>query len=203
MTAPRVLVSGLSSAQELYRDSPASSRSSSPLPCTKALPSLPDDDAPPPFLEPYRDDPAAASEQPHTFVFHAIYPHRAASHTLNRHLQIQIPPYTDADPLASHDDDVPLAHLYPYPTEAPPSYNTVVRQSYRDTLIQHIPSHSISTSSTSADTDLETGVELERADDMRFGVERVVAMLVVALVLLLISGVMAWWVIRGDFDMGS
>jgi hypothetical protein len=84
------------------------------------------------------------------------------------------------------DDDVPLAHLYPYPTEAPPSYSVAVRQSYRDTLIAHIPTNS----NVSAETDEEAGVDREYHDDVRFKVEKLVAAIIVSLILLVLTGLM-------------
>ena len=99
--------------------------------------------------------------------------------------QIFFPPYTDAPRSDEDPDDVPLAHLYPYPTEAPPSYYVAVQQSYRDTLISHIPT----TSNMSPETDEEEAVDRDYSDDVRFKVERVVAALVVAFILMTITAV--------------
>lgn len=45
--------------------------------------------------------------------------------------------------------------------------------------------------------DPESGEVLHRTDDVRHGVEKVVAMFVVALVLLVLSGVLAWLAFGG------
>jgi len=82
------------------------------------------------------------------------------------------------------DEDVPLAHLLLYPRDAPPAYSTVVRQSYRETLLQHIPRHPVV-----VDLDEEAGLERIRADDVRFEVERIVAMAVV-IALLVLAGLL-------------
>jgi hypothetical protein len=98
-------------------------------------------------------------------------------------VQTYFPPYTDAVPGAEDNDDVPLAHLYPYPTEAPPAYNVAVRQSYRDTLISHIPSNP----NLSPDADEEAGVEMDYYDDNRFKIERVVAAMILSVILMVIT----------------
>lgn len=82
------------------------------------------------------------------------------------------------------DDDVPLAQLLLYPRDAPPAYSTVVWQSYRETLLQHIPRHPVV-----AEMDEEAGFEIIRADDVSFKVERIVAMAVV-MALLVLAGLM-------------
>lgn len=46
------------------------------------------------------------------------------------------------------------------------------------------------------DWDRETG-EMERADDVRHDIEKVVAMFVVAVALLVVSAVMGWLIIMG------
>ena len=108
----------------------------------KPLPDLPSH-APPAVdhFEPYRDDPESPEHAP-VPASPALQPCRAISAPQPQpqsHAQPQFPfvPYTDAEP--DDSDDVPLAHLYPYPTEPPPSYYVAVRGPYRDTLIQHIP----------------------------------------------------------------
>ncbi|KAF2795365.1 hypothetical protein K505DRAFT_336111 [Melanomma pulvis-pyrius CBS 109.77] len=178
--------------QQPYRDSPASSRSSSPtsggrIPPPKPLPSLPTD-APPSFEETYRDEPSP---------FHIAAPHpqryRPTSEVLSRQAQ-HVTPYTDIP--EGDDDDVPLAHLYPYPTEAPPAYHIVVRQSYRDTLISHIPPNFTGL----PEADEEAGVERPQADDVRFSVERVVAGLIVSMVLVLITTLLVWHILSIYFN---
>jgi hypothetical protein len=119
-------------------------------------------------------------------------------------------PYTDTSPPHTPiADDVPLAHLLSthtyaqstefsiqsddalYPADAPPSYAIAVRQSYRDTLIQYIPS-SQHDSRVEEDEESQLGIDATRPDDVRYSVERIVAMFVVALLLLVVSGVLAW-----------
>lgn len=79
---------------------------------------------------------------------------------------------------------MPLAQLPLYHRDAPPAYSAVVWQSYRETLLQHIPRHSVV-----VDMDEEAGLEMLRADDVRFQVERVVAMAVV-MALLVLTGLL-------------
>lgn len=59
-----------------------------------------------------------------------------------------------------------------------------MRQSYRETLLQHIPRHPVV-----VDLDEEAGLERIRADDVRFEVERIVAMAVV-IALLVLAGLL-------------
>jgi hypothetical protein len=68
-----------------------------------------------------------------------------------------------------------------------------VRQthSYRDTLIQYIPSDERG-ASVVIEIDEESGEVISRTDDVRHSVEKVVAMFVVAGLLLILSGVLAW-----------
>lgn len=178
--------------QEPYRDSSASSRSSSIVPSdnrpptAKSLPSLPTD-APPSFEEVHCDEPSPSISTS------APRPRRYRStsdvHALNPQVQLHYTPYTDTP--ENDDDDVPLAHLYPYPTEAPPAYHVVVRQSHGDTLIAQIPTNFTGV----PEGDEEEARDLERADDVRFPVERVVVGLIVSMVLLLISCVLVWNVV--------
>lgn len=169
-----------------YLDSPPTSRPSSPsestersnAPPPKPLPSVPEQthDLP---EEPYRDEPLneeatqTASEQPRRY--------RRA-----RLEQTHFPPYTDNEDGTVDNDDVPLGYLYPYPTEAPPSYTVAVRQSFRDTLILHVPSNR----TTQASGDEEEGGEREYPDDVRFRVERVVGLFLAAFFLLGLSAVL-------------
>ena len=111
-------------------------------------------------------------------------------------------PYTDLSPPSSPDaDDVPLAqlisaHMYSeseddsYPGEAPPPYAIAVRQSFRDTLIQHIPRSQHD--AREIDEESEVGIEIARPDDVRYSVEKVVAMFIVAIILFMISGILGW-----------
>lgn len=100
--------------------------------------------------------------------------------------QTYFTPYTDAVQGAEDNDDVPLGYLYPYPTEAPPSYTVAVRQSFRDTLILHVPSNAGAPTSG----DEEEGADREFPDDVRFGVEKVVGMFLAAFLLLILSGIL-------------
>ncbi|KAH7339198.1 hypothetical protein BKA66DRAFT_507044 [Pyrenochaeta sp. MPI-SDFR-AT-0127] len=196
-----------------YSDTPADLRSPSPVSSDpsatlKPLPALPAQAPAYTEVAPYRDEPSVTESHPargHRPSLSLHLPHY-------QHHQIAYRPYTDLPspseaPSPSStidDDDVPLAHLllqsqaYPhpqaysievsYPLEAPPSYSVAVRQSYRDTLVLHIPrgppnQHQV---------DEESGVELARADDVRHSVEKVVAMFVVASLLLIISAVFGW-----------
>ncbi|EOA85221.1 hypothetical protein ACJQWK_06854 [Exserohilum turcicum] len=111
-------------------------------------------------------------------------------------------PYSDAwRPSSPDGDDVPLGqliitHMYAEPEddsyggEAPPPYAIAVRQSFRETLIQHIP-HS-QHEAGEVDEESEVGIEIARPDDVRYSVERMVAMVVVAIILFVISGILAW-----------
>ncbi|KAF2715637.1 hypothetical protein K504DRAFT_358727, partial [Pleomassaria siparia CBS 279.74] len=100
-------------------------------------------------------------------------------------------PYTDT-PSAHSEDDVALAHLYPYPTEAPPAYHVVVRQSYRDTVVAHIPTNF---TGWPENTDEEAARDIEEADEARFTVERVIAGLIVSMILVLIAALMVWHIL--------
>lgn len=177
-----------SNSHEPYRDTPISPRASSPA--LSSRPSTPEAQTsipaePPSSIdEPYRDDPSAAAQLALVPSL-CPQPYRAAPDAMPA--PVFFPPYSDSE----NDDDVPLAHLYPYPTEAPPAYNVVVGQSYRDTLISHIPSGSYD----SRTSDEEAVVGQREADDLRFSIERIVAMIVVALVLLLITGIFVWQII--------
>lgn len=167
-----------------YLDSSPISRSSSPVttntaPFTKLAPSV-SSEAPVPPEEPYRDEPSASSEGVNTL------PPRPQRYHTNRVEQPHFPPYTDAIHSARDSDDIPLAYLYPYPTEAPPAYSIAVRQSYQDTLISHIPSNS----TVSAATDEEGGVEREYPNDGRYSMERTLARFIVAIFIFLLSGIL-------------
>ncbi|KAF2266459.1 hypothetical protein CC78DRAFT_531581 [Lojkania enalia] len=180
--------------QEPYRDSPVSSRASSPSTSgraspSKPLPSLPVASlAPTPSTsspgEPYRDDPLSDASNSNIT---APQPHRSRAARNHPHRRFCFPPYTDE--VFDSDDDVPLAHLYPYPTEAPPSYASAVVQSYRDTLIAHIPPNDPRI------LDEEVGIERDEPDDIRFSVERVLAKIIVALALVIITILLVWQVL--------
>ncbi|KAF1947531.1 hypothetical protein EJ02DRAFT_392024 [Clathrospora elynae] len=178
--------------------SPSSSDSSmtiKPLPAPPRLaPSYSDQ-------EPYLDEPATPP---------ANHDHTASPRPRNHSRHTPYRPYTDAPspPQTPNADDVPLAHLLlhtrshsiealhphnpPYPLEAPPSYAIAVRQSYRNTLIQHIARGQGPRDPVLVEVDEESGVELTRPDDVRHSIEKVVAMFIVATLLLIIAGVMGW-----------
>ncbi|KAF1976294.1 hypothetical protein BU23DRAFT_44778 [Bimuria novae-zelandiae CBS 107.79] len=191
------------STQEPYRDSPTSSRSSTPLSSSHTLPAKPPPllpvDASHEPLTPYRDQPSPTSPTPPLAVASPTpQRYRASTLTPNARLhlaeiQVFLPPYTDA-PQPANDDDVPLAQLYPYPTEAPPPYQIAVRESYRETLLQHIPSRSVSTVD-----DEESGVATAGADDERFDVEKVMAAIIVSMLLVVVASILALIAISG-FD---
>jgi hypothetical protein len=207
----RQLIILQNTATEPYRDSPARTRNTSST--HHASPSSSDSSAtikplpatPPPYAdeEPYRDDPSPPSE--------ATPPTRQTSsstHDRQSRCSLRYQPYTDSPPQTPDADDVPLAHLLSthtytqstqvshqpndalYPADAPPPYAIAVRQSYRDTLIQYIPRGQHA--SPDADEESQVGVDLLRPDDVRYSIEKIVAMFVVALLLLVVSGVLAW-----------
>ncbi|KAK7182523.1 hypothetical protein DPSP01_014115 [Paraphaeosphaeria sporulosa] len=190
-------------AQEPYRDSPSSSRSSM-LSCSrdqpaKPLPSLPLD-TPTELLndlEPYRDEPSAVSPTP-VPVDTAPSPQRyhspaerANARLRQAEIQVFYTPYTDA-PRAPNDEDVPLAQLYPYPTEAPPPYQIAVRDAFRETLAHHMPRYSESTI-----RDEEAAMERAQSDDVRFTVEKAVATIIVVMLLLVIASILALIAVSG------
>ncbi|KAH7066691.1 hypothetical protein BKA63DRAFT_425295, partial [Paraphoma chrysanthemicola] len=181
-----------------YLDSPSSSQPTSPTlrasPASsdttiKPLPALPPNAPAYSDTEPYQDD-------PHHIYSDAPAPHQSAPPTHHQHASSQqhqhTQPYTDATDIDT--DNIPLAHLLHlnaiYPTESPPSYSVAIRetQTHRDTLIQYIPP-------PNPKFDPESGEVVARTDDVRHSVEKVVAMFVVAIVLLVLSGVMAWMVV--------
>ncbi|KAF2241187.1 hypothetical protein BU26DRAFT_525382 [Trematosphaeria pertusa] len=174
--------------EEPYCDSPSSSRSTTPTPSSRAstakpLPSLPHASSSHP-IDAYRDDPSDSEDEEPVIASPTPQRHHRTSDLTNHQPHIYFTPYTDAIP--ESDDDVPLAHLYPYPADAPPSYAAAVRQSFRDTLIQHIPHNSVST-----EPDEELGADRAQADDVRFTVERVVAAIIVSMLLLIIAALLA------------
>jgi hypothetical protein len=98
------------------------------------------------------------------------------------HTSSSRPSYSD-DEEDGDDENVPLAHLLPSSCDAPPAYATVVRQSYRETLLQHIPGHP-----AIVELDEEAAIEMISADDVRFTVERVAAMAIL-MALLFLTGI--------------
>lgn len=124
-------------------------------------------------------DTPCRSIQHQPLIFHISTPTNYPPPTPNR------PSYPDDE----EDEDVPLTRLLLHPCDAPPAYSTVVRQSYRETLLQHIPRHPVV---VDVDVDEEAALERMRADDVRFTVERVVAMAVV-MAMLVLAGL---WMMR-------
>lgn len=168
---------------------------------TKPLPSPPLDTPPEPLneLEPYRDEPSpdspapapapiAASPSPQRY---RTPTERANARLRQAEIQVFYTPYTDA-PRAPNDEDVPLAQLYLYPTEAPPPYQIAVRDSFRETLAHHIPSYAESTIQ-----DEEAAVDRVQSDDVRFTVEKAVASIIVAMLLLVIASILALIAVSG------
>jgi hypothetical protein len=164
-------------------NSPPTSRPTTPT--SKPLASLPDPSSPP---APYHDESLPPAGAPSSASHHSQRYH-ARRERQHQDAPQYFPPYSD-DPNASDTDDVPLAYLYPYPPEAPPSYYIAVQQSYRDTLIRHIPPPQDETWA-----DEEAGVERECPDDGRHTIEKVVAALVVSLLLIVLSLTLVYMVI--------
>ncbi|KAG9187269.1 hypothetical protein G6011_05140 [Alternaria panax] len=183
--------------------SPSSSDSSATI---KPLPAIPH--MPPPYAddEPYRDDPPTPSEGTPSTRLQTTAP---THHPQSQH-SLLYRPYTDSTPPHTPiADDVPLAHLISthtyaqstefssqpndafYPADAPPPYAIAVRQSYRDTLVQYIPS-SGHDSRVAEDEESQLGMDVARPDDVRYSIEKIVAMFVVALLLLVVSGILGW-----------
>ncbi|KAF2997847.1 hypothetical protein E8E13_002169 [Curvularia kusanoi] len=92
-------------------------------------------------------------------------------------------PSFSSDEEDDDDEEVPLAHLLPTPYDAPPAYSSVVRQSYRQTLQQHISRCSLE------EVDEEAALERVCAEELSFEVERAVAMAVV-MALMMMAGVL-------------
>ncbi|CAA9960728.1 hypothetical protein CFE70_004102 [Pyrenophora teres f. teres 0-1] len=189
-----------STSQRERDTSPSSSTSSTTI---KPLPSIPHI-VPYTDEEPYRDDPTA----------HAPTPTASSSPPTRSRIPEYLQPsreppryqaYSDSPPPTPAAGDVPLANLlythtyshstetsWPlidssYPAEAPPSYAIAVRQSYRDTLTLYLPGPH-----QDSDEESQAGMDYMAADDIRHNVEKVVAMFVVAMMLLLASGVLGW-----------
>lgn len=98
----------------------------------------------------------------------------------------QLPPTSSRPSYSSDDDDddeVPLAHLL-YARDAPPAYSSIVRQSYRETLLQHIPRDP-----EVMDIDEEAALDRICEEEVRFTIERAVAMAVV-MALLVLAGIL-------------
>ncbi|KAH9869945.1 hypothetical protein J1614_006866 [Plenodomus biglobosus] len=198
---------------ERYSDSPPHSRSTSPVPsqggsATKSHTLHPQrhepQQQPPAYTdeEPYRDDPQIPTTiAPRTHPIPSQTPPTHAQRPHHIDLPAQPHPYTDASTLPTpNDDGVPLAHLlvHPaphhltaqdfYPLEAPPPYSAAVRE----TLIHHVPPHRVHIPRDDGDEEAGWGLDMERPDDVRHDVEKVVAMFVVASLLLMVSGVLGW-----------
>lgn len=116
---------------------------------------------------------------------------RANARLCQAEIQVFYTPYTDA-PRASNDEDVPLAQLYPYPTEAPPPYQIAVRDSFRETLAHHFTSFSEPTI-----RDEEAALEQAQPDDERFTVEKAVATIIVAMLLIVLASILALIAVSG------
>ncbi|RMZ73113.1 hypothetical protein GMOD_00009629 [Pyrenophora seminiperda CCB06] len=196
--------------QELYSDYPEDTATASPSSSVssatiKPLPSIPHI-VPYTDEEPYRDDPTAQTHAPTPTTSSPPPPRRNAPEYLQPSREPpRYQPYSDSPPPTPAAGDVPLANLlythtyshstetsWPlhepaYPVEAPPSYAIAVRQSYRDTLTLYLPGPR-----HESDEESQAGADYLSEDDVRDSVEKVVAMFVVAMLLLVASGVLGW-----------
>ncbi|KAF2202857.1 hypothetical protein GQ43DRAFT_479566 [Delitschia confertaspora ATCC 74209] len=120
---------------------------------------------------------------------------------------VYFPPYTDEEQSSQDDDDVPLAqlnlHLYrtlsPFPTEAPPAYNLVVRESFRDTLVSHLPWNAQVPAGAGGILDEEIGVEQQWEEEIEptsRKVEKWVALGIVVVMALVVFGVAVWQLVE-------
>ncbi|RAR14541.1 actin-like ATPase domain-containing protein [Stemphylium lycopersici] len=160
--------------------SPSSSDSSATI---KPLPATPH--TPPPYTDdaPYRDEPVTPSRR----ATPSACPSGLPEYHQQARREPRYQPYMDSPPATPDADDVPLAHLlsthiYTQSTDAsylsrenhagdaPPPYAIAVRQSYRDTLIQHIPRGQHEP--RDADEESQVGMDIERADDNLVGSKR-------------------------------
>ncbi|KAH3916370.1 hypothetical protein HBH56_057710 [Parastagonospora nodorum] len=192
---------------------PTRSRSTSSSHSSSTIKPLPAPPQPAPVHEPYRDDPpnthhndpSTYRDEPSSTYRDDPPPHAAASHANPPAYHHQQRPYTDSAPVTPlpTDDNIPLAYLIPpYPSNSPPPYSVAIRETL---LIQHQhPYHAYAPSQTPyhdapifptsrrrdvlVEIDPESGEVVSRTDDVRHGVEKVVAMFVVAVVLLFLSG---------------
>ncbi|KAF2621702.1 hypothetical protein BU25DRAFT_415900 [Macroventuria anomochaeta] len=178
------------SQQGAFHDSPAPQRATSPVSTCSEATIKPHQIEPPAYTNaPYLDSPPLSYHDSSPTSPNTLLP-SLQQQPLTFHISTPtayLPPPSSNRPSYSgdeDDEDVPLAQLLLYPRDAPPAYSTVVRQSYRETLLQHIPRHP-----GVVDLDEEAMLERMRADDVRFTVERVVAMAVV-MALLVLAGLL-------------
>lgn len=197
--------------QETYLEAPGSLDNSPSVPQPTTLPSMEGSETtttkeshikPPAYTPtPYLDSPPPShgtspalfgssfpQSQQQPFIFHIPI---SPSHTPPP-ASPQLSYSHDLDSESEEDDNVPLSRLVVYPRDEPPAYSTIVRQSYRDTLLPHL-------SRWSAEVGVDEEAMLERiiADDVSFKVESMVAMAVV-IALLVLTGLMVGWVfLRG------
>ena len=121
-------------------------------------------------------------------------------------------PYLHVSRTPSPDmDDVPLGHLLaaqayweadddtPCADEAPPSYAVAVRQSYRDTLLQHIRRGPGGYGEVDEESEvgLRMAMDAERGGEEPCAIARIVAMFAMAVILFVVSGVLGWMVLNG------
>ncbi|CBX99458.1 hypothetical protein LEMA_P086970.1 [Plenodomus lingam JN3] len=168
--------------------------------------------------EPYQDGP----QTPPTAIIpttHTIAPQTSSIYTPQTH-HIDLPPHTHPCTNAStlptpndddddDDDDVPLAQLFVhpdphdlgpqdlYPLEAPPSYSVAICdarhiQSQRGVLVHYVRPHHVYLPRENYDEEADWDENGDRVDDVRHDVEKIVAMFVVAFMLLMVSGMLAW-----------
>lgn len=83
--------------------------------------------------------------------------------------------------------------------EAPPSYAAAVGQSDRDTLLQHfLRGHGgYGEVDEEGGVGLDMALEMQRREDERYAVLKIVGMFAVAIVLFVVSGVLGWMVLAG------
>ncbi|KAF2845945.1 hypothetical protein T440DRAFT_472252 [Plenodomus tracheiphilus IPT5] len=172
--------------------------------------------------EPYHDDPPShphPQPQPRIQTHHiALPPPRPHPYTDLSHPPT---PNDDDVPLAHLiPNPIPFPAHSPYPIDAPPPYTVAIHQAYHDTqtLIHYTPPHQLQTHGARHNSDAEEARQLELRlsrvfgdavvdvdadeelglgwgrglDDVRHGVEKVVAMFVVAAFLLMVAGVLGW-----------
>ncbi|KAJ4325292.1 hypothetical protein N0V94_000816 [Neodidymelliopsis sp. IMI 364377] len=189
------------SRQSSYHDTPVALYAVPPTPVRSKATIKPPHTEPPAYTAaPYHDSPPSSYEDGSSAVSNAASDSlqqqqlttkicarteylRSPTTTSNR------PSYSDDDVDDDNDDDdddenVPLAHLPLYSRDAPPAYSSVVRQSYCETLWQHIPRNPVI-----VDIDEEAGLESIHADDVSFKVESIVATAVV-MALLVLAGLL-------------
>jgi hypothetical protein len=185
----------LRSRQSSYHDTPVALYAVPPtLVRSKATIKPPQTEPPAYTVAPYHDIPPSSYEDSSPAASNAasdsLQQQQLTTEICTRTEYLISPTTTSNRPSYSDDDDndddenVPLAHLPLYSRDAPPAYSSIVRQSYRETLIQHIPQNPVI-----VEIDEEAGLERIHADDVSFKVESIVATAVV-MALLVLAGLL-------------